>query len=95
MYSYGLLYKLKIWETFATSLHQLTLYKKGLDTLDHYLDDFIFAGKEGSRDCAILMSHFYSKEIGVQLAEGRTAGPTTQLTFLGFEIDSADMTENP
>lgn len=65
MYSYELLDKLKIWENFATSLHWLTLYKKGLDTLDHYLDDFILAGKGGSQDCAIRMTQFTSltKEI--------------------------------
>lgn len=83
----------KIWETFATFLHWLTQYKTGLDTLDHYLDDFIFAGKGGSQDCAILMTQFTSltKEIGVPLAEDKTSGPTTQLTFLGFEIDTVDM----
>lgn len=55
----------KLWETFATFLHWLTQYKTGLDTLDHYLDDFIFAGKGGSQDCAILMTLFTSltKEI--------------------------------
>lgn len=84
-------------------LHWLTQYKTGLDTLDHYLiDDFIFAGKGGSQDCAILMTQFTSltKEIGVPLAEdktagptaeNKTAGPTTQLTFLCFEIDTVDL----
>ena len=31
----------KIWETFATSLHWLTSFKSGINTFDHYLDDFI------------------------------------------------------
>lgn len=83
----------KIWETFATFLHWLTQYKTGLDTLDHYIDGIIFAGMGGSQDCAILMTQFTSltKEIEVPLAEDKTAGPTTQLTFLGFEIDTVDM----
>ena len=84
----------KIWETFATFLHWLAESKSGINTLDHYLDDFIFAGKMGSQDCAILMSQFMmlTGEIGVPIANEKTAGPTTRLTFLGFEIDTMDMT---
>lgn len=56
-------------------MHWLTQYKTGLDTLDPYLDNFIFAGKGGSPDCAILMTQFTSltNEIGVPLAEDKTA----------------------
>ena len=45
----------KIWETFATFLHLLTRYNSGLNTLDHYLDDFMFVGRSGSQDCATFM----------------------------------------
>ena len=71
--------------------HFPALVKSGINTLDHYLDDFIFAGKMGSQDCAILMSQFMmlTGEIGVN---EKTAGPTTRLTFLGYEIDTMDMT---
>lgn len=83
----------KIWETFATFLHWLTHFKSGLNTLDHYLDDFIFAGRCGTQECAILMSTFSSlaKEIGVPIAHEKTSGPTTKLIFLGFEIDTLEM----
>lgn len=83
----------KIWETFATFLHWLTQFKSGLNTSDHYLDDFIFAGRCGSQECGILMSTFshLAKEIGVPLAHDKTSGPTTKLIFLGFEIDTLEM----
>jgi hypothetical protein len=83
----------KIWETFATFLHWLTQHKSGINTLNHYLDGFIFAGRCNSQDCAILMSTFSSlaEEIGVPLAKEKTTGPTTRLTFLGFEIDTEEM----
>ena len=83
----------KIWETFATFLHWLTSFKSGINTLDHYLDDFIFVGEGDTENCAKLMHCFkdLTSEIGVPLAEDKTAGPTTKLTYLGFEIDTLDM----
>ena len=61
--------------------------------MDHYLDDFIFVGEGDKENCAKLMHCFkdLTSEIGVPLAEDKTAGPTTKLTYLGFEIDTLDM----
>ncbi|XP_062578413.1 uncharacterized protein LOC134240321 isoform X1 [Saccostrea cucullata] len=83
----------KIWETFATFLHWLPEFRTGLETLDHYLDDFIFAGKGGTSECSRLMENFKSvtTDIGVPLAEDKTAGPTTNITYLGLEIDTIEM----
>jgi hypothetical protein len=63
-----------------------------LDTLDHYLDDFIFAGANGSGNCALLMDVFKNicQELGVPLADNKTVGPTTLLTFLGLLIDTVE-----
>ena len=33
--------------------------KSGLDTLNHYLDDFIFAGAEGTNNYQLLMDTFF------------------------------------
>ena len=83
----------KIWETFATFLHWLTETKAGLSTLDHYLDDFIFAGEKNSEDCKKLMDRFRSLcyEIDIPLADDKTIGPVTTLTFLGIEINTMEM----
>ena len=61
--------------------------------MDHYLDDFIFVGEGDTENCAKLLHCFkdLTSEIGVPLAEDKTAGPTTKLTYLGFEIDTLDM----
>jgi len=32
----------------------------GLNTIDHYLDDFFFAGSSSSSDCQLLMDGFIS-----------------------------------
>ena len=76
-----------IFEKFAT-------FQSGLNTLDHYVDDFIFAGRRGSEHCQQLMHTFIniSEELGVPLSEEKTIGPVTNLTFLGLEINTNDMT---
>ena len=43
----GLSQSANLFEKFATFLHWLVANKASLDTLDHLLDDFIFAGKKG------------------------------------------------
>jgi hypothetical protein len=70
-------------------LHWVVQFKTDLDTLDHYLDDFIFAGANGSGNCALLMDVFKNicQELGVPLADNKTVGPTTLLTFLGLLIN--------
>ena len=82
-----------LFEKFATFLHWVVQSKTDLDTLDHYLDDFIFAGANGSGNCALLMDAFkhICQELGVPLADNKTVGPTTLLTFLGLLIDTVNM----
>ena len=45
-------------------------------------------------DCATLIFQFESlaREMGVPLAGEKTTRPTTSLRYLGFEIDTVDMT---
>ena len=79
-----------LFEKFATFVHWVVASKSVLETLDHYLDDFFFAGESFSQNCAKLMETFVEvcKELGVPLAEDKTIGPTTQIMFLGMEIDT-------
>jgi len=82
-----------LFEKFSTFIHWLVEQKSGLKTLDHYLDDFIFAGASSSNDCFLLMETFFSvsRELGIPIAEKKTVGPTTVLDFLGFIIDTVHM----
>ena len=82
-----------IFEKFSTFIHWLVEKKSGLSTLDHYLDDFIFAGEESSNKCKHLMECFMkvSDELGIPIAHEKSVGPVTCLTFLGLEIDTEEM----
>lgn len=83
----------KIFETFSTFLEWAVKFKTQLDTVHHYLDDFIFIGKSNSDNCSALMHTFQDicSEIGVPLNQDKTIEPTTKLTFLGLEIDTVNM----
>jgi hypothetical protein len=54
--------------------------------IEHYLDDFLLAGKAGTSNCANLMLTFQDncRRIGIPLAEEKTVGPTPVLVFLGL-----------
>ncbi|XP_061194757.1 uncharacterized protein LOC133202910 [Saccostrea echinata] len=81
-----------LWEKFAHFIQWVVEVKTGVHTLNHYLDDFIFAG--GTLEiCNLLMFSFKStcSDFGIPLAEEKTEGPKTVLTFLGIEIDTDNM----
>ena len=61
--------------------------------MDHYLDDFVFAGEENSERCKTLMNYFLSisQELGIPIVDEKSIGPVTVLTLLGLEIDTEDM----
>lgn len=83
-----------IFETFSTFLHWLIVQKSGLNSLDHYLDDFIFMGEQSTNNCTTLMNCFANicKELGIPLATEKTIGPTRVLTFLGLETNTINKT---
>ena len=64
--------------------------KTGSDKIDHYLDDFFFAGESHSDKCQLLMLEFSDmcKELGVPIAQEKTEGPSTSLVYLGFLLDT-------
>ena len=78
-----------LFERLSSFLHWLVQYTSGIETLDHYLDVFIFAGSESNNNCKILMDTFMniSSKLGVPIAENKTVWPTF-LAFLGLHIDT-------
>lgn len=81
-------------EQFSTFLEWALRVKSGSSNVVHYLDDFLLAGRSETMECQNLMSCFCSicTDLGVPLAQDKTVGPTSVLTFLGLEIDTIHMT---
>ena len=82
-----------IFNTFAIALAWIVLHFGGLLFLLHYLDDFFFANVS-RHGCQVDLDSFlfYCEELGVPVADDKTEGPDTTITFLGIEIDTVAMT---
>ncbi len=67
----------------------------GSNDVWHYLDDFIVCGAEGTGDCAssLQLLRDLCDYLGIPLAEEKVEGPTTRITFLGFERHSGRTSE--
>lgn len=83
----------KLFEMFSTFLEWLAKERSGFNTIHHYLDDFIFIGSANTSQCKFIMQKFEELclEIGVPLNAEKTVLPTTNLVFLGLEIDTVKM----
>ena len=66
------------------------LHCAGVPHLIHYLDDFLFVGEpnteQGKRSLEIALQTL--EYLGVPVAEHKTEGPATSVTFLGILIDT-------
>ncbi|XP_077338353.1 uncharacterized protein LOC143983017 [Lithobates pipiens] len=80
-------------EAFSSFLEWVVRDVSGLESVIHYLDDFLCVGPPASNVCAILLStlQHIAGRFGVPLAGDKTEGPVTELNFLGIVIDSMAM----
>lgn len=80
-----------IWESFAKALHWYVENKSGNKNILHYIDDFLFGGAEGTKQCQNTLDMFMEccKDWGVPLAHDKTCQPTTKLIFLGIFFDTS------
>lgn len=77
-------------EKFSTFLEWVFCQRANTRNVVHYLDDFLFAGRQGTGQCQFYMNTFHdlAAELGVPLAVEKTEGPVAELSFLGIRIDT-------
>ena len=77
-------------EKFSSFLDWKARQMANSENLDHYLDDFFFGGKKNTNDCQFLMDTFQTlcSKLGVPIADDKTQGPCTCLSFLGLTINT-------
>eukprot|EP00731_Ephydatia_muelleri_P033273 Em0027g21a len=89
---FGLRSAPKLFNAIADSLEWICR-SRGVSHIMHYLDDFLVLGAPYAPECAnnlaVLRAVF--DELGVPLAEHKTAGPTATLVFLGVSVDSVSL----
>lgn len=81
-----------VFERFSSFLQACCRRIASSQCILHYLDDFFFAGKSAD-ECSHLMWCFKAmcERFGVPIASEKTEGPVQVITYLGLEIDSANL----
>ena len=67
--------------------------REGVESVLHYLDDYLVVGRPESPECDHLVHMLTSLfiRLGLPIASEKLEGPACVLTFLGIEIDTLDM----
>ena len=87
---FGLCSAPKLFSALADGLMWI-LHSRGVVSALHYLDDFLLLGPPDSLACqaALATTLAACEDLGLPVAPEKTEGPSTVLTFLGIEIDTA------
>jgi len=82
-----------LFEKFPSFVEWAIKNESNSNNVDHYLDDFLFAGKRNSNDCKLLMDTFdrICNRLGIPVAQEKTEGPSTTIHYLGLLIDTEKM----
>lgn len=82
-----------LFEAFSSFVEWVVRDVSGLNSVIHYLDDFLCIGPLDSNACAVLLGtlQHIADRFGISLALEKTVGPMTELVFLGITIDSLAM----
>lgn len=67
--------------------------QKRASVIEHYIDDFITAGRPQSEECQRNFETMREvcNETGTPVEQEKSEGPSTKITFLGMELDSLAM----
>ena len=85
---------LPVFEKFSTFIQWAVEYESdNKPSILHYLDDFLFGGKSETTQCQETMHTFEQvcTSLGIPIANKKTKGPSTVITFLGVEFDTINM----
>ena len=85
-----------LFEQISTFVQWVIMKESESKNIDHYLDEFFLLGESNTLDCQNLMNNFDTvcSSLGVPVAQEKTEGPTTNLHYFGFLIDTGKMLIN-
>jgi hypothetical protein len=99
---FGLKSSCRLWEYYARALHHFFTHILMIPCVVHYVDDFLFVVRpctpdESPRPDALAREYLtaatgLTARLGINMADKKTEGPLTRLTFLGIELDTMAMT---
>ena len=73
------------------------MQRKGIEWLEHYIDDFITVGRPGTAECArnVTIMHAECQEVGLPIEPEKDEGPDTCISCLGLELDTIALEDTP
>lgn len=83
-----------IFESFSQCLQWILKEHLGVTRVSHIVDDFIFVGTSGSKECDNFLQSFLSlcADIGVPVKESKTVHPITRAVVHGILVDTETLT---
>ena len=86
---FGLRSSAKLFNAVADALEWI-IRERGVHHIAHYLDDFVVLGSPASSECADSLATMTRAcaDLGVPLAEEKSEGPASVITFLGILVDT-------
>jgi hypothetical protein len=82
-----------IFERFSSALQFIAETKLGIKHMTHIPDDFLILGPKDSRKCQDDLDNFlgFCQKVGILIKTEKTVNATTDITFMGLELDSITM----
>jgi hypothetical protein len=89
----GLSYSCNLFEQFSCAIHWIAETKLGILGCVHVIDDFLFISPPDYKQASENLYKFlkFADKLGLPIKDEKTVVPTTQLTFLGLELDTDKM----
>ena len=87
---FGLRSACRVFTRFADVLQDILHTTGKVANIQHYLDDFLIAGPCNTIQCEVDLASCQElcNTLGVPLAEEKTEGPASVITYLGFTLDT-------
>ena len=81
-------------ERFSCAIHWILINKFEIKKLSHILDDWMFFGPYGSKDCPMALKSFlhFADSVGLPIKQEKTVQPSTRVELHGILVDSVAMT---
>jgi hypothetical protein len=81
-----------IWERYAQAAQWILSRHYGIHSTARWVDDFLFIFDAASSKEQVLVAREAFNDIGMPMDQSKELGPSTELTYIGYLINTADFT---
>jgi hypothetical protein len=81
-----------IWERYAQAAQWILSRHYGIHRTARWVDDFLFIFDENTSDAQVKVARKAFDDIGMPMDPSKEVGPSTELTYIGYLINTSDFT---